>query len=131
MLTNQLRRPLSVCMSGQHPFTPGLEYGFTISIVLSKPYWVKAGARGDTRAAIYAAVGTVEGPRLNGRVVPICGRDFPLSRPNGVIDFDARYVLGAEDGSISYLENRGFRWARSPEIAEKMRRNEALAFDDY
>ncbi len=59
------------------------------------------------------------------------GGDFPLSRPNGVIDFDARYLLEADDGAIIYLENRGFRWARSPEIAEKMRRNEAVAFDDY
>src|SRR3954465_5196951 len=86
MLTNQLCRLLVALMSGQHPFTPGLEYAFTISIVLSKPYWVKPGARGDSRAAIFAAEGTVEGPRLNGRVVPMSGGDYPLSRPNGVID---------------------------------------------
>ena len=118
-------------MNGQHPFTPGLEYAFTISITLSRPYWVKPGARGDTRAAIYAAQGVVEGPRLNGRVVPMSGGDFPLSRPNGVIDFDARYLLEADDGAIIYLENRGYRWARSPEIAETMRRNEPVSFDDY
>ncbi|MBN8816838.1 MAG: DUF3237 family protein [Sphingomonas sp.] len=118
-------------MSGQHPFTPGLSHAFTISIVLSKPYWVKPAVRGDMRAAIYAAEGVVEGPRLNGRVVPMSGGDFPLSRPNGVIDFDARYLLEADDGAIIYLENRGYRWARSPEIAEKMRRNEPVEFGDY
>src|SRR3954464_15951165 len=118
-------------MSDHHPFAPGLDYAFTISITLSKPYWIKPGARGDTRAAIYAAEGTVEGPRLNGRVVPMSGGDYPLSRPNGVIDFDAHLRLEADDGAIIYLENRGFRWARSDEIAAKLRRNEPVAFDDY
>ena len=28
------------------------------------------------------------------------GGDFPLVRPDGVIDFDARYLLEAEDGEI-------------------------------
>jgi hypothetical protein len=59
------------------------------------------------------------------------GGDFPLSRPNGVIDFDARYLLEADDGAIIYMENRGYRWARSDEIAEKMRRNEPVEFGDY
>jgi hypothetical protein len=106
-------------MTQNHPFLPRLEHAFTISIDLSRPYWITPLARGDTRAAIFAAQGVIEGPRLQGRVVPMSGGDYPLSRPNGVIDFDARYLLEAEDGAIIYLENRGFRWARSPEIAEK------------
>jgi hypothetical protein len=118
-------------MIDQHPFAPQLEHAFTISITLSKPYWVKPGCRGDMRAAIYAAEGVIEGPRLQGRVVPMSGGDFPLTRPNGVIDFDARYLLEAEDGAIIYLENRGYRWARSAEIAEKMRRNEPVEHGDY
>lgn len=118
-------------MSTSHPFTPQLEFAFTISITLSKPFWVKPGVRGDSRAAIFAAQGVVEGPLLNGTVVPMSGGDYPLSRPNGVIDFDARYLLEADDGAIIYLENRGYRWARSPEIAERMRRNEPVQFDDY
>ena len=113
-------------MNNDHPFQPRLEFAFSISITLTKPYWIKPSARGDTRAAIYAADGVVEGPRLNGRVVPMSGGDFPLSRPNGVIDFDARYLLEADDGAIIYLENRGYRWARSDEIAEQMRRNEPV-----
>ncbi len=118
-------------MTDTHPFAPRFEYAFTISIQLSRPYWVKPAARGDMRAAIYAAEGTVEGPRLNGRVVPMSGGDFPLTRPNGVIDFDARYLLEADDGAIIYLQNVGYRWARSEEIAEKMRRNEPVGADDY
>jgi hypothetical protein len=114
-----------------HAFQPVLEHAFTISIDLTEPYWIRPPARGDMRAAIQAAAGTVEGPRLNGRVIPMSGGDYPLVRPNGVIDFDARYLLEADDGAIIYLQNRGYRWARSPEIAERMRRNEPVDPTDY
>ena len=118
-------------MNDKHPFLPRLEHAFTISINLSRPYWIKPAARGDTRAAIYAAEGKVEGPRLNGRVVPMSGGDFPLTRPNGVIDFDARYLLEADDGTIIYLQNQGYRWAANEEAAEKMRQNQPVGFDEY
>ena len=114
-----------------HRFQPALEHAFTISIDLGRPYWVRPPVRGDMRAAIHAASGRVEGPRLNGRVIPMSGGDFPLVRPDGVIDFDARYLLEADDGAIIYLENRGYRWARSPEIAERMKRNEPVEHGDY
>jgi hypothetical protein len=118
-------------MDSSHPFQPRLEHAFTVSIALTAPNWVEPSAMGETRAAIYAASGTVEGPRLNGIVVPMSGGDFPLLRPNGVIDFDARYLLQAEDGSIIYMQNRGYRWAMSPEIAERMSRNEPAAPSEY
>ena len=112
-------------------FAPRMEYAFTISIDLTEPYWVEPTTRGERRAAIYASAGTVSGPRLNGRVVPMSGGDFPLVRPNGVIDFDARYLLEADDGAIIYLQNRGYRWARSDDVAERMSRNEPAGRDDY
>jgi hypothetical protein len=118
-------------MASQHPFAPTFEHAFTISIDLSRPYWVKPTARGETRAAIYAAAGSVEGPRLNGRVIPMSGGDFPLTRPSGVIDFDARYLLEADDGAIIYLENRGYRWAKTDAIADQMRANADVSFNEY
>ena len=59
------------------------------------------------------------------------GGDFPLQRPNGVIDFDARYLLEADDGAIVYLENRGYRWPKSEAIGEQMRANQDVGFGDY
>ena len=118
-------------MATPHPFAPRHEYAFTISIELAGLRWIQPSARGDTRAAIYAAAGTIEGPRLNGTVIPMSGGDFPLQRPNGVIDFDARYLLEADDGAVIYMQNRGYRWARSPEIAARMARNEDVGADDY
>lgn len=118
-------------MTAVHPFQPVLEHAFTISIELSRLYKVDPTALGDQRCAIYAAEGKIEGPKLNGRVVPMSGGDFPLVRPNGVIDFDARYLLEADDGTIIYMQNRGFRWASTPEIAARMARNEPADFSEY
>ena len=59
------------------------------------------------------------------------GGDFPLVRSNGVIDFDARYLIEADDGAIIYLENKGYRWARDDAAAERMLAKEEVGFDDY
>lgn len=118
-------------MTEVHPFQPVLEHAFSISIELSRLYRVEPSALGDTRCAIYAASGTITGPKLNGRVVPMSGGDFPLVRPNGVIDFDARYLLEADDGAIIYMQNRGFRWAKTPEVAARMSRNEPADPSEY
>jgi hypothetical protein len=114
----------------KHPFQPRIKYAFTISIELAGIQWVRPTSMGATRAAVYAASGTVEGPRLNGRVIPMSGGDFPLVRPNGVIDFDARYLLEADDGAIIYLQNRGYRWA-SEQAMDKIARNELIEPDEY
>jgi Protein of unknown function (DUF3237) len=114
-----------------HLFHPKLEYAFTIAIELTGLRWIKPSSSGMTRAAVYAGSGTIEGPLLRGRVIPMSGGDFPLVRADGVIDFDARYLLEAEDGTLIYMQNRGFRWAMTPEIAEKMSRDEPVAHDDY
>lgn len=114
-----------------HAFAPRFEHAFSIGLDLTGFRQVQPSSMGDRRAAVYAGGGTIEGPRLNGRVIPMSGGDYPLIRPNGVIDFDARYLLEADDGAIIYMQNRGFRWARSPEVAEKMSRNEPADWDEY
>jgi len=115
----------------QHPYYPQMEYAFTIGIELTGARWIKPTSVGMTRAAVYAGSGTIEGPMLRGKVIPMSGGDFPLVRADGVIDFDARYLLEADDGTVIYLQNRGFRWARTPEAAEKMNRNEPVGDDEY
>jgi hypothetical protein len=114
-----------------HPFAPQFEFAFTVRITLSKAYWIRPSSMGQERAAVYAAEGDFDGPNIRGRVVPMSGGDFPLVRPNGVIDFDARYLLETDDGAIIYLQNRGYRWARTPEIAARMSRNEPADPSEY
>lgn len=113
-----------------HPFFPKLEHAFSISLELTGLRWVEPTALGDKRGAVFAAAGKIEGPRLNGRVIPMSGGDYPLVRPNGVIDFDARYLLEAEDGATIYMQNRGYRWG-SAEVMERLRRNEPVQPHEY
>ena len=54
------------------------------------------------------AGGTVEGPRLCGRVLPMSGGDYAHVRPDGVVEINAHYMLEASDGTLIYLQNRGF-----------------------
>lgn len=112
-------------------FTPRLEYAFSIALTLTPVRWVKPTTMGAMRGAVYAAEGTIEGPTINGRVVPMSGGDWPLVRPDGVIDFDARYLLELDDGTLIYMQNAGYRWASTPEIAERMSRNEPVDPDAY
>lgn len=113
------------------PIAPDLEYAFTISIDLTGLRYVEPSATGMRRGAIYAASGTVKGPLLNGRVVPMSGGDYPLVRADGVIDFDARYLLEADDGAIIYMQNRGYRWPRNAEAAELLANNLPAAMSGY
>lgn len=110
--------------------TPRLEYAFTIALTLGDVHWVKPSNQGSTRGAVYVARGTVEGPEICGIVIPQSGADWPLLRPDGVIDFDARYLLRTDDGVVIYMQNRGFRWG-PPEIMAAMRRHEPVDPDSY
>ena len=65
---------------------------------------------------------------LHGRVIVRSGADWPLQRPNGVIDFDARYMFELDDGAIIYVQNRGFRWG-SEEAMAAMARHEEVGPD--
>ena len=40
--------------------------------------------------------------------------------------FDARYLLEVDDGTVIYMQNRGFLWGRAPEAMARLR---AWAFE--
>ena len=52
--------------------------------------------------------GTVEGPKLNGKILP-GGADWQIVRADGTADLDARYTLETSDGALIYVHNRGYR----------------------
>jgi len=116
-------------MTDRHPFHPKMAYAFTISIELTKATFIRPSHIGQVRAAVYVAGGTVEG-RINGKVVPMSGGDFPLVRADGVIDFDAKYLLELDDGTPIMLHNRGYRWG-SDDAMGRMARNEPVGNDEY
>jgi Protein of unknown function (DUF3237) len=114
----------------KHAFQPVLEHAFTIEIELESAMFVGASPTGAERAAVYIKRGTITGPMLQGIVIPGSGGDWAQKRPDGTLDFDARYMLKLADGSLVYMQNSGFRWA-SPEAMAKMSRREDVSFKDY
>jgi len=67
--------------------------------------------------------GTVEGPRLNGKVLP-GGADWQLIRADGVAYLDARYTLQTADGALVYVNNKGYRHGPADVIARLARGEE-------
>ncbi len=112
------------------PIEPKFEYALTITINLDRAYWVRPSLYGSERWGAYLKDGWFEGPDIKGIVLPNSGADWPMWRQDGVIDFDARYMLQTDDGAVIYLQNRGYRWG-SPEVMEAMSRREEVAPDAY
>ncbi len=104
---------------------PKFEYAFTIHLTLKRPVFIGSG-----RAAVYLESGVVEGPKLKGRVLPDSGGDWAEMRADGVLVFDARYLLEAEDGTVIYLQNRGYRWG-PPEVMQRLNTGQPVDPAEY
>lgn len=112
------------------PIAPRFEYAMTITINLERAYFVRPSLYGSERWGAYLKDGTIEGPEIKGIVLPQSGADWPMWRQDGVIDFDARYMLKTDDDVIIYLQSRGYRWGPK-EVMDAMSRNEPVDFDSY
>jgi Protein of unknown function (DUF3237) len=78
-----------------------LEYAFQIRIDFSER--VSFATPNGRRAYVPAISGVIEGPRLQGKVVPHSGADFAA---NGRLN--AHYMLQASDGAMIYINNTGY-----------------------
>jgi len=83
-----------------------LEYVFQIRIDFSER--VSFQTPTGRRAYVPAISGVIEGPRLQGRVVPHSGADYA---GNGRLN--AHYMLQASDGAMIYINNTGYLYAIS------------------
>ena len=64
------------------------------------------------RVYVPVVEGRIEGPRLQGRVIPFSGADWARSRVDGVAELNAHYMFEASDGTPIYINNRGFLYGR-------------------
>ena len=78
-----------------------LEYVFQIKIDFSERVSFKT--PNGRRSYVPAVSGVIEGPRLQGIVVPHSGADYA---GNGHLD--AHYMLKASDGTMIYINNTGY-----------------------
>lgn len=104
-----------------------LEFVFQVKLRFTRVQNINNMPTGAGRGAVYIDSGEIEGPRLQGRAVPNSGGDYALFRPDGVLAFDARYMLEAADGTLIMLHNRGYLWGRKTDTMTRIR---AMIFEN-
>lgn len=107
-----------------------LEFIFQIRMELGIRQKIGMTPAGFNRGFVAAAGGVVSGPRLNGQVVPNSGGDWAMYRSDNSVQFSARYMLEADDGTQIYMQNAGYRHA-SPEVAARMEALEQVDPSEY
>ncbi|HWU09243.1 MAG TPA: DUF3237 domain-containing protein [Streptomyces sp.] len=86
-------------------FTPALDFAFEIRAEVSGTLHI---GNGDGEVTEFTPItgGSVDGPRLRGKVLP-GGGDWSSARGE-VCELEARYLLQAEDGAVIDIVNRGY-----------------------
>jgi hypothetical protein len=79
----------------------------TMEVTVGSPQKIGAVPTG-TRVTVPITSGTLEGPRLKGRVLP-GGGDWTLLRPDGVLELDLRVTLETDDGALVHFTSFGLR----------------------
>jgi hypothetical protein len=100
---------------------PRLEFAFEVRLRFTRVQNIASMPTGAGRGAVYVDSGEFSGPHIRGKAVPNSGGDYALFRPDGVLQFDARYMLQEEDGTLILMQNRGYLWGRRPETMQKLR----------
>src|SRR5690606_19245628 len=113
------RRRDAMTTAAAHAAPPPLEYVATLHVQVGPPQEV-----GDTpqgrRRVIPILGGRVEGPLLNGAILP-GGADFQSIRSATYTDIHARYVIETPTGQRVYVENTGIRTGSADDIARLAR----------
>ncbi len=115
-------------MSG--PLDLAYEHAFDIRINFDKR-WMFGPVSGGSMHG-YTSIGagsTVSGPRLNGRLEDYSGADWPVVRPDGVVELNAHYMIVADDGTRIYIRNLGY--VHGPLRAPGQRPDEAPSIPAY
>lgn len=73
--------------------------------------------------------GRIEGPRLQGRILP-GGADWQIIRSDGAADIEARYTIETDGGATILVESKGLRHGPA-EVMEKLARGEPVDADAY
>ena len=103
-------------------------------LVSEKPIFVLQSPLGDIqmlgntpygeRRIINILGGTVEGPRLNGKVLP-GGADWQIVRADGVVHLNARYTIETDSGGQILVDAEGYRHGPA-EVMTALARDETV-----
>ena len=105
-----------------------------MSLLSDKPIFVISSPLGEIqklgntpygeRRIINIQGGTVEGPRLSGRVLP-GGADWQIVRGDGVVHLTARYTVATDTDGLILINAEGYRHG-PPEVMARLARDETV-----
>ena len=109
---------------------PTLEFAFRVRLEFGseKRLRFQSACRAYQRGFVAVRGGAIEGPRLSGRVLPQTGGDWPTLWASGLVEFDARYLLEASDGTPILIHNTGLAYS-SPQVLARVESGEQVAED--
>ncbi len=110
--------------AGTVPPPPALVFAFELHATVADPVVVGEVPHG-LRRIVGITGGTVQGPMMNGIIVPDSGADWQLIQPDGFSELDTRYTLQTSDGKLVYVQNVGIRHA-SPEVMKRLNAGEVV-----
>jgi hypothetical protein len=103
-------------------------------LLSDKPIFVISSPLGDIqklgntpyggRRIINILGGTVDGPRLKGKILP-GGADWQIARADGVVHLTARYTAETDDGAKILIDAEGYRHGPA-EVMERLARDETV-----
>jgi Protein of unknown function (DUF3237) len=91
-----------------------LEHVFDVRLEFNERHIFGPVSGGAKQGYVSVKSGTVEGPRLNGKVVDYSGADWGTVRTDGVVELNAHYLLQADDGALIYIKNQGYVYGTTP-----------------
>lgn len=99
---------------------PTLQHAFTLQLQFPAGERVRFAPAGlDFRRGFVAvAGGSVTGPMLQGKVVAGSGGDWPRLWPNGLVEFEAHYMLETHDGVPIYIHNSGIAFTSADTLKQ-------------
>jgi len=107
---------------------PKLEHIYDMHADLEPPQVVGASPLGMRQIFIVKG-GTVEGPRVNGEILP-GGGDWALIRSDGAVQLDVRATLHTDDGALIYATYSGLIIA-APEIFGRLLQAQDVPLNEY
>jgi hypothetical protein len=98
--------------------SPRLEYMARFTVDLVAPVWeLGVTSALGRRRIIPITGGSFAGPLLSGEILNN-GADWQILTADGTAIIDTRYILKLNDGSLAYLQTRGYRHGPADVMAE-------------